>query len=332
MNSAREIISAITNAENIVITSHRSPDGDSIGSSMGMYHFIKALGKESKICHPDKCPEFIEWAKGVVRIATFEDNEQEVKDDLKNADLIFCLDYNGANRLGKEMAPYLEQATGTKVMIDHHLDPDDFVDIAISESNVCSTSQLVYELIESSGNLNLLNQAIGTPLYLGIMTDTGSFRYSSLTSRTHEILASLLSHGVMHSEIHEATFDNNRIDKLKLRAHIIAERLEFLEELHVAIISVTEEELERFNHIKGDTEGLVNVALSMEGVKVAVFFRESGDMIKISFRSKGDVAVNGLAGDHFQGGGHKNASGGASFVGLDETIAKFKEVAPKYFK
>ncbi|HIP32305.1 MAG TPA: bifunctional oligoribonuclease/PAP phosphatase NrnA [Crocinitomicaceae bacterium] len=332
MINAKQIVAAIQTANNIVITSHRSPDGDSIGSSMGMYHFVKALGKDAKICHPDKCPDFIEWAKDDVRIATFEEDEQEVKEALKDADLIFCLDYNGANRLGKEMGPFLEQAKGMKVMIDHHLDPDNFVDIAVSQPDVCSTSQLVYELIEASGSIELLDKRMGSPLYLGIMTDTGSFRYSSVTARTHEVLASLLKHGVKQAEVHEATFDNNRIDKIKLRAHILAERLEVIEELHVAIVSVTEEELERFNHIKGDTEGLVNVALSMEGVDAAVFFRESGDMVKISFRSKGDIAVNVLAGDHFNGGGHKNASGGASFVNLDETIKKFKEVAPNYFK
>ena len=332
MKEANKIVEAIMKAEDIVITSHRSPDGDSIGSSLGLYNFITALGRKALVCHPDACPAFIEWAKNGVEIIDFESDEERVLKHLDEADLIFSLDYNAASRLGRDMSPHFEKAKAQKIMIDHHLDPDNFADIMVSQSDVCSTAQLIFELIASSDNLNLLNKEIGTPLYLGIMTDTGSFRYSSLTSRTHEILAILLSNGVNHTDIHEATFDNNRIDKLKLRAHIIAERLEFLEELKVAIISVTEAEMEKFNHIKGDTEGLVNVALSMEGVEAAVFFRESGDMVKISFRSKGTLPVNTIANDHFNGGGHKNAAGGASFVGLEETIQNFKNEAPNYFK
>ena len=331
MKEAKEILALIEKADNIVITSHRSPDGDSIGSSMGLYFFLENLGKKAILCHPDPCPDFIEWAKNGVQIHDFENEPEFVQEKMNNADLIFCLDYNGASRLGRDMEPVLVAAKGKKVMIDHHLNPDDFVDVAVSQPNVCSTSQLIYELIESSGNIDLLDAKVGTPIYLGIMTDTGSFRYSSLSARTHEILAVLLKKGVKHSEIHEATFDNNRIDKVKLRAHIIAERLEIIPAWKVAIVSVTEKVLERFNFIKGDTEGLVNVALSLEGVEAAVFFREDKDMVKISFRSKGDLAVNTIANDYFNGGGHKNAAGGASFTSLEEAISKFKEVAPKYF-
>jgi len=331
MKEAKNIVEAIQAANNIVITSHRSPDGDSIGSSMGLYQFIRVLGKDADVCHPDPCPNFLEWAKAGVEILDFEDNESKVAEKLQNADLIFSLDYNGANRLGNEMGDLLLAANGKKVMIDHHLDPDDFADITVSESAVCSTSQLVYELIEASGNENLLSPAIGTPLYLGIMTDTGSFRYSSVTARTHEILAKFLNVGVKHTDVHENTFDNNRIDKLRLRSHIIAERLEIVEKFKIAIISVTEEELERFNFIKGDTEGLVNVALSLEGVEVAAFFSEKGGMTKISFRSKGEKAVNEIANDHFGGGGHKYAAGGISEGDAKTTISRFKSLLPDYF-
>lgn len=331
MKEAKAIVQAILDAENIVITSHRSPDGDSIGSSVGLYEFIRALGKDAKICHPDPCPEFISWAKGETDILDFENHRNEVEEYLEKADLLFSLDYNAAHRLGRDMEPVFSNATGKKIMIDHHLDPADYAFITVSQPERCSTAELIYELIDSSGNLNLLNGAIGRPLYLGIMTDTGSFRYSSVTPRTHNILASLIENGVNHTAVHESTFDNNRIDKMKLRAHIIAERLEVMEDIGVAIVSVTEEVLERFNFVKGDTEGVVNIALSMEGVKMAVFMRESGDMIKISFRSKGETVVNVLANEHFDGGGHKYASGGASFVSLEETIEKFKSLAPKYF-
>lgn len=331
MREASKVIDLIKNAERIVITSHKSPDGDSIGSSLGLLRFIKSLGKEATVCHPDPSPDFLNWVKNEDKIIDFETNHEEVKTFLKNADLLFALDYNGASRLGEQMGELFSEAKGTKIMIDHHLNPDDFVDLAISEPAVCSTSQLIAELIVASGNSSLLNESIGTPLYLGIMTDTGSFRFSSVTSRTHELLALLLKAGVKQSDIHENTFDNNRLDKLRLRSYIIAERLEIIEQYGVAIISVTNEEKERFHYIKGDTEGLVNVALSIEGVKVAAFFVENEGVVKISFRSKGDIAVNVLSADHFNGGGHKNAAGGASYISLDETIEKFKSLVPKYF-
>lgn len=331
MREAKKVIDFIKNAERIIITSHKSPDGDSIGSSLGLLRFIKALGKEATVCHPDPSPNFLNWVKNEDKIIDFETNPEEVKAFLNDADLLFALDYNGAGRLGEQMGELFSEAKGKKIMIDHHLNPDDFVDLAISEPSVCSTSQLIAELIVASGNSSLLNESMGTPLYLGIMTDTGSFRFSSVTSRTHELLALLLKAGVKQSDIHENTFDNNRLDKLRLRSYIIAERLEIIEEQGVAIISLTDEEKERFHYIKGDTEGLVNVALSIEGVKVAAFFVENKDVVKISFRSKGDIAVNTLSTDHFNGGGHKNAAGGASYISLDETIEKFKSLVPKYF-
>jgi phosphoesterase RecJ-like protein len=332
MKEAKKIVDLIQNSDRIVITSHIAPDGDSIGSSIGLYQFIKKLNRSAHICHPDPCPEFLNWAKDDLEIVDFENNEESVTGMFESADLIFCLDYNEAGRLGKQMGLLLTQSTATKVMIDHHLNPDDFVDVVVSEPSVCSTSQLIYELIAASDNLSLLDAAVATPLYLGIMTDTGSFRYASVTERTHNILADLIRVGVDHTSVHENTFDNNRIDRLKLRAHIIAERLEIMERYNVAIISVTNKELDHYNFVKGDTEGLVNVALSIEGIKVAAFFTAKMDVVKISLRSKGNIPVNDILSEHFEGGGHMNAAGGVSNLDLALTIAKFKELVPKYFQ
>ncbi|MCH2223807.1 MAG: DHH family phosphoesterase, partial [Crocinitomicaceae bacterium] len=225
MNKAKEIQEIVEQSNRIVITSHRSPDGDSIGSSLGLYHLLKALGKTAVICHPDPCPAFITWAKGDIEILDFENHQDSVVKEMNSADLIFCLDYNGSGRLGREMGELLLQCSAKRIMIDHHLDPEDIFDIAVSEPNVCSTSQLIVELTESISE-DLMNETIGTPLYLGIMTDTGSFRFSSVQPRTHEILAKLIRCGVKHSKIHEDTFDNNRLDRLKLRGYTIAEKLE----------------------------------------------------------------------------------------------------------
>lgn len=331
MIEAKEIIEAILEAEKIVITSHKSPDGDSIGSSLGMLRFIRSLGKDAIVCHPDPCPAFIEWMKGDDVINDFEKEQDLVTFDMMSADLLLCLDYNGSGRLGKEMGAVLLAATGKKIMIDHHPEPEDIFDISASHPEVCSTSQLIVELIEQSGNADKLTKEMGTPLYLGIVTDTGSFRFSSVTARTHELIALLLKNGVKQAEIHERTFDHNRLDQMKLRGFAIAERLEVLPQERLAIVALSEMDLERFNYIKGDTEGLVNVALSIEGVDVAVLLSESDGKVKMSFRSMGDIVVNTFARDHFEGGGHMNAAGGISFMSLEETVEKIKHLAPTYF-
>ncbi len=331
MKCSQEIVQEILGAEKIVITSHKSPDGDSVGSSLGMLRFIQALGKKATICHPDACPEFIEWLKNKDEIIEFDSEPDRATSEMMAADLLFCLDYNGSGRLGKEMGAVLLATTAKKIMIDHHPEPEDIFDLSVSHPEVCSTSQLIVELILESGNESLLNQAIGTPLYLGIVTDTGSFRFSSVTPRTHEIISALLKNGVKQAEIHEKTFDHNRLDKMKLRGYAIAERLEVLPKYKLAIVSLSEVDLERFNYVKGDTEGLVNVALSIEGVEVAVMLTEDDGKVKMSFRSMGDIVVNTFARDHFEGGGHMNAAGGISFLSLDETIDQIKTFAPAYF-
>jgi phosphoesterase RecJ-like protein len=332
MNSYQQIVTAIRSASNIVITSHKSPDGDSIGSSLGLYHFINKLGKTSFICHPDPAPDFLSWIEDFNTVLTLKTNKEQVEEAFRKADLIFCLDYNATDRVGEDMQKLLEEASCKKIMIDHHLNPEDFAFITVSETEVCSTSQLICELIEQSGNGNLLDSTIGTPLYLGILTDTGSFRFSSVQPRTHEILAKLLSAGVKHYQIHEYLNDNNTVGRLRLQGYAMCEKLEVLEKNHVAIVSLTENELKKFDYQKGDTDGIVNLALSIKGLKAAIFLAEKDGLIKMSFRSKGkENPVNGLASEHFNGGGHANASGGASELSMIDTLEKLKKLIPQYF-
>lgn len=331
MKEAVKIYQLIKNSNNIVITSHLSPDGDSIGSSLALHRFITVLGKSSQICHPDSCPDFLKWIKGDDIIIDFENHKLEVIDKMKSADLIFCLDYNTEDRLGSSMGKILSSCKAKKVMIDHHVNPSEFVDITISESSASSTSELVYELINYSGNLELMNSDIGSPIYLGIISDTGSFRFSSVSSRTHHIVSHLLNIGVDHVNIYQKTFDNNRLDKIKLHSYIISNRLEVINSYKVSIISVTEDILSSFNYIKGDTEGLVNSALSIKDIEVAAFFTQKGDKVKISLRSKGLFSVNTILTDHFNGGGHKYAAGGINNDSIENTILKFKSLLPKYF-
>ena len=330
MNPYKQIESEILSASNIVITSHKSPDGDSIGSSLGLLYFIEKLGKKAVVCHPDAAPDFLQWLNPS-SILLMSEQPDAVKKQFEKADLIFCLDYNGTDRIG-EMQSLLEAANCKKIMIDHHLNPQDFAFITVSETDVCSTAQLIVELIEQSGHGNLLDEKIGTPLYLGILTDTGSFRFSSVQPRTHELLGKLLAAGVQHHLIHENLNDNNTAGRLRLQGFAMSEKLEILEDYHVAIISLTNEELNKYKYQKGDTDSLANLALSIKGMKAAMLFSERDGIIKISFRSKGkENPVNALAAENFNGGGHANASGGMSELSMPETLEKIKNLIPKYF-
>ena len=331
MNIYKEIEAAIQAAAHIVITAHKSADGDSIGSSLGLLHFIEKLGKKAVVCHPDKAPDFLYWLD-TTAIVTMEENPEEVTAQMKKADLIFCLDYNATSRVGPAMQVLLEAATCQKIMIDHHLHPENFPTLTISETTASATAQLIVDLIEQSGHLALLDEKIGTPLYLGILTDTGSFKFSSVKPRTHVVLAKLLAAGVAHHLIHEKLNDTNTESRLRLQGYAMSEKLEILYEQNVAIIALSKEELAQYNYKKGDTDSLANLLLSIKGMKAAIVFTERDGIMKISFRSKGaDNPVNVLAKEHFSGGGHANAAGGMSNLTVGETLDKLKELIPQYF-
>lgn len=332
MNDFKAIFQAVEAAETIVITSHRSPDGDSVGSSMGLYHFLKKLGKKVTVVHPDKAPSFLNWVSDYDEVVCFEEHEGHAVAGLLNCDLLIGLDYNTPSRVGEDMEAVLLQSKAKKVVIDHHLNPAiDFFDLVYSDTTAGSTSELIYQFIVANGFIDKIDEEIGTPLYLGTMTDTGSFRFPSMKPETHEMIAQLMRAGVVHFNVHEKVYDTNTVDRLKLRGYALSEKLEIIPGKPIAIISITESELERFNYQKGDTEGLVNVALSIEGIQVAAFFAEKDGKVKISFRSKGAYEVNQLASDHFGGGGHKYAAGGISFDTINAAIDKFKSCINEYF-
>ncbi|NQY66932.1 MAG: bifunctional oligoribonuclease/PAP phosphatase NrnA [Flavobacteriales bacterium] len=331
MNIFQEIEAEIKAASNIVITAHKSADGDSIGSSLGLLHFIEKLGKTATVCHPDAAPSFLYWMD-TSSFLLFTDQPEEVTTAFEKADLVFCLDYNATNRIGPDMQALLEAVTCKTIMIDHHLNPEEFPTLTVSDTNASSTSELIVELIEQSGNIALLDQKIGTPLYLGILTDTGSFRFPSTKSRTHEALAKLLTAGVENHLVHEVLSDNNTASRLRLQGYAMCEKLEIMEDYMVSVISLSKEELAKYNYQKGDTDNLANQALSIKGIKAAIVFSERDGIMKISFRSKGEEnPVNVMAEEHFNGGGHANASGGMSDLSVTETLDKIKSLVPEYF-
>lgn len=326
----RELLEQIGEAELIVITSHQNPDGDAVGSMLGLYHILTRAGKTCCCILPDHAPAFLSWMPGVENIFYFDTQKQKCVEYFQSANLIFCLDYNAPDRTGKEMGEAIKAAKAFKVMIDHHPLPDGFCNITLNFPEDCSTCQLIYRFITALDYEHQITAEAATCLYTGIMTDTGSFRYPSTKAITHQVVAHLIEAGADNGSIHINVFDTNSENRLKLMGYALSNKLVVLPQYATAYISLTEKELEQFKYEKGDTEGLVNYGLSIGGIKLAAIFMEKDGLIKISFRSKGNVPVNTLMSEHFSGGGHKNAAGGRSNKPLDVTIDKFLSLIPSF--
>lgn len=316
--------------ENIVIVTHWSPDGDAIGSSLALFHFLTQLHKKVKVIIPNSFPEFLEWMPGTKQILNFQENEEKASKLLFKADLIFTLDFNSYKRLEK-LGEILEKTSAPKVLIDHHQQPDNYATYYFHDVAACSTCELIYEFIIGLGQKKLLNHKIAACIYTGLMTDTGSFRYPSVNSRTHVIISELLKTGISPSEIHSQVYDNYSVHRLKLLGYALSEKMKLVEGYPVAYFCLTEQELKKFNYQKGDTEGLVNYPFAIKGIKVCALFNESDGYVKISFRSKGKIDVNKFARAHFNGGGHVNAAGGKSKESLVRTEAKFIDTIKELF-
>lgn len=329
MENLEQVKSKIVNASRSVILSHRSPDGDSIGSSLAMHHFIKKFGKNVQVIIPDPFPGFLKWLNGADGIINYEDHKEKCANYIKEADLICCLDFNSTSRLG-DLESFFKMNTSAFVLnIDHHQKPEDFADFQISDTSASSTCQLVFDFINEIGEQKL-DKNIAEALYTGIVTDTGSFRFSSTTKHTHEVTSKLIELGVDPSTIHQRIFDNYSIDRLKLLGFALSERFIYIKEYSTGIIYLTEQDLQQFHFQKGDTEGLVNYPLTVGAIKMAILITEKSRKVKMSFRSKGEFRVNELAAKYFSGGGHINAAGGISDVSVLETVEKIKSILKEY--
>ena len=320
----------LSNPKKVVIVPHKNPDGDAIGSTLGLCNYLKKLGHSAMVIAPNDYPEFLKWIPGTKDVLIHEENTSVAEAHISQADLIFTLDFNALHRCGTMEIP-IENSAAIKVMIDHHQQPDDYATYVYSDVSICSTCEMVYHFIEMMDDLEHIDVAIGEALYTGIMTDTASFRFSLTTSTTHRVIAHLIDVGVEKTNIHNAVYDTNSFGRLQLMGCAL-NNLKFLEPFKTAYISLTNKELDSHDFQKGDTEGLVNYGLSLKGAKFAVIFIEHKQegIIKISFRSKGDFDVNTFARTHFNGGGHKNASGGRSNLNLEDTIAKFISILSEY--
>ena len=307
----------------VVIIPHKNPDGDAMGSCLAWQGMLNQLGHSTSVIAPNDYPTFLHWLPGHDGVLIYE-NDQELADKLiAGADMVFTLDFNTLKRID-QMGARVAESAAKKVMIDHHQEPDDYADITFSNPAIGSTCEFVFQIIDTMGLAKHINQDIASCLYTGIVTDTGSFRFPSVTSATHRAVATLIDAGANHSEIHEKIKDNARPDRLKLLG-IALKNMVFISEYKTAYITISQDELDACNYQKGDTEGFVNYGLSVAGIEMAVLMTESKkeEMIKISFRSKGDLAVNLFAKTYFEGGGHINAAGGKSDKSLRETEAYF---------
>ena len=309
----------------IVIITHYNPDGDAIGSSLGLKHFLKQKGLQADVIVPNDFPKFLKWMPEAKKIIIADYKRKQAGEAIYNADVIFILDFNASNRSGNLVGPWLEKARATKILIDHHQQPEDF-DFVYSDTTIPATSQMVYHFIEALDEEKLVNQDVADCLYTGIMTDTGGFRFRSTSATTHRIIANLIEKGADPAMITSNTWDTNTVSRLHLLSLILS-RIEVVKDGKVAILWLKRDELKEFGFQKGDTEGFVNYGLSIMGTQVSAFFMEDlyEDFIKISFRSKEDVDVNQFSRKYFNGGGHINAAGGKYFKSIEDTIEDFKE-------
>jgi phosphoesterase RecJ-like protein len=324
MKPISEIFSLIEKPKHIVITFHQKPDADAMGSGLGLYQFLIQFGHTVTVISPTNWPSFLNWMPGSRNVVDFEMHNDKATPILQKAEWIFCLDFNVLNRT-KKMEPVIESLSATKILIDHHQQPQtNAFDYGISDVNKSSTAEMVYDFIIAAGYSEKINAATAECLYAGVMTDTGSFRFNSASASVHRMIATLKDKGLEHSQIHENLFDNFLEGRFRFFGNILLNRMEVFYEYNTALITIPQSDLIKFNVKTGDTEGLVNFPLSIKGIKLAAVIIDRGDERKSSFRSKGGFDVNTFARKYFNGGGHFNAAGGKNNEPLEDVVRKFK--------
>ncbi len=318
-------------ADKIVIVSHVSPDGDAIGSSLGLYHFLNSQDKTVHVIVPNAFPDNLKWMPGTKDIIQYNRYKEFADKLIEEADVICCLDFNVLKRID-EMEEAVKNSPARKMLVDHHLGPGDFARITISHPHISSTSELVFRLICQLGNFNDISKEGAECIYCGMMTDTGAFTFNSNNREIYLIIGELLSKGIDKDEIYRNVYNNNSEARLRLKGYVLCEKMQIFPQFKAALITLTREEQNRFHYMKGDTEGLVNIPLSIKDICFSVFLREDTekDMVKISLRSEGTFPCNQVASEFFNGGGHLNASGGEYFGPLEEAVTLFKQALVKY--
>jgi len=326
---AKQIGSLLKDPGEVLLVTHTNPDGDAIGTMLGLYWFLFKRKQNVNMIVPNEIPFFLKWLPGCETIIVEINDPDNARKLIRSAELIICIDFNESDRLGSLEEEFLK-ARGTKILIDHHPDPGNFTDYVISDVEIGSAAELLYNLIAISGWSHLIDKTIAECIFTGIMTDTGCFSFNSSKAGTYLIVADLLDKGIDKDRIYRLVYDNYSSDRIRLLGYSLNEKMVIIPEYGVAYISLTKNELQMFNHVTGDTEGFVNYPFSVKGIILTALFIEKEDHIKISFRSRGDFHINKFSEKHFNGGGHKNAAGGESNLSLEKTIEKFVNLLPLY--
>ncbi len=332
LQNIKKMLELVHQSETIFISTHKSPDGDAIGSSMALKKALEKLGKTVSVVVPDAFPAFLNWMDTESEIIQYDKSPKQAQEKLQQAGLVFSLDYNTLGRVGKDLESVLRSDDTPKLIVDHHREPEAEAFVAgLHDIEASSTAQLIYDLIVAFDEPDLIDAQIASYLYSGIVTDTGSFRFRSTTAKTHRVVADLMDKGLDASLVYNEIYDTNSLDRIKLLGYVLDKKLTVFPELQMAHISLSEEELKRFNYKSGDTEGVVNYPLSIKGINISCIMKENGGIIRMSFRSKGKIDVNTFARKYFNGGGHLNAAGGMSEDSLEATINRFEKAAKEYF-
>lgn len=315
----------ICDAQRITLVSHISPDGDAVGSILGMHHLLRELGKETKMVLPNFFPDSFNWMPDSDKILIHEADSKAVKTAFDEADLVICIDFNSRKRING-VRPFLDQTKAKTLLIDHHIGPEEFATVTISYPDASSACMLVYSLIAQMGWHDKITKACAECIYVGMMTDTGNFSYASQDPDIYIIISELLELGIDKDEIYRRVNNNYSESRMRMMGYCLLNKMKIYPEQHTAVISLTQSELQQFNHKVGDTEGFVNIPLSIAGITRSIFVRKEDKKVKLSFRSQGNVPVNTIAQEHFNGGGHMNAAGGESYLSLEDTLKKLEKV------
>lgn len=314
----------------VVITTHHKPDADALGSSLGLSNYLKMKGHHVTVISPSDYPEFLNWMEGQEEVVNYEAGNQKKSEDLiEEADIIFCLDFNNLYRINA-LGDLVRKSSAVKVLIDHHLEPENFADYVLWSTKAAATAELIYELIIKLKDRKYIDKGIAECLYAGIMTDTGQFKHPNTTKNVHLVTADLIDLGADVAKIGRYIYDNNSLDRLKFTGYMLSKKLVVLKKLRTAYFWISADDLKKYNSKTGDTEGLVNYALSLKGIVFSAIIIERPEQVRLSLRSKGEFSVNDFARNHFSGGGHPNAAGGKSDVNLEETVKKFESLAKTY--
>ena len=322
----------ITTADNILITCHKSPDGDAIGSCLGWAEYLRMRGKEVTVIVPDQFPDFLMWLPNTEKIVRYDKHKEKCDMLFKIADLVFCLDYNATSRVN-DMEPALVSSPAPKVLIDHHLDPDVPAVLTISVPEASSTSELVFRIVWQMDGFKNLGRQFAIPIYCGMMTDTGGFLYNSSRPEIYFIIGELLTKHIDKDRIYRNVYHNYSEDRIRLMGYVMYEKLTYLPEYHAAYYAITKDELRRFHFVKGDAEGLVNIPQQIKGLRLSISLREDTEkkkLVWVSLRSVDQFPCNKMAAEFFNGGGHLNASGGHLDMTMDEAVETVRRAIIAY--